>query len=246
MDESLTHYLEQSPTSLPYHVQVNITHDIALALEYLHRNNLIHRDLSSNNILLKGGTHTKVTDFGMSKVAEVNPHMTRSKISQCPGTPAFMPPEALRLDPRYSEKLDTFSLGVLMIQIITRKFPSPTKHQKEKEDPTEPVGHVLVPVPELERRKDDIAKIPSDHALLPIALHCIKDRDRERPSAAQLCHSLEQLKTAHAHTAENQQNVVALKEEKPEIASPPVAKVYERKLSTPEVNSVLFMCNSVL
>ena len=246
MDESLTHYLEQATTSLPYHIQVNISHDIALALECLHGNNIIHRDLSSNNILLKGGTHTKVTDFGMSKVAEVNPHMTCSKISQCPGTPVFMPPEALRLDPCYSEKLDTFSLGVLMIQIITRKFPSPTKYQKEREDPTEPVGYVLVPVPELERRKDDIARVPSGHTLLPIALHCIKDRDRERPSASQLCHSLQHLKTAHAHTAENQQNAVSLKEEKPEITSPPVAKMYERKLSTSEVNSVMFMCDCVL
>ena len=94
MDESLTHYLEQSPTSLPYHVQVNITHDIALALDYLHRNYIIHRDLSSNNILLKGDNQAKVTDFGMSKMVESNSRMSSERNTKCPGTMVFMPPEA--------------------------------------------------------------------------------------------------------------------------------------------------------
>ena len=108
MDESLTGFLERAVTSIPYHVQLNITHDIALALAYLHGNNIIHRDLSSNNILLRGGSQTKVTDFGMSKMIEANSCMSHSKITQCPGTPVFMPPEALRSKPRYSDKLDSF------------------------------------------------------------------------------------------------------------------------------------------
>ena len=126
MEDSLTGFLERSRTPLPYHVQVSITHDIALALAYLYANNILHRDLSSNNILLNAGSQAKVTDFGMSKMVEANPCMTRSKITQCPGTPVFMPPEALRAKPRYSDKLDTFSAGVLIIQIITRTLPAPT------------------------------------------------------------------------------------------------------------------------
>ena len=100
MDESLTHFLEHSPSSIPYHTQVNITYDIAQALAYLHSNCIIHRDLSSNNILLKGGIQAKVTDFGISKIVDANPGMTRNKDTQCPGTPSFMPPEALRAKPR--------------------------------------------------------------------------------------------------------------------------------------------------
>ena len=208
MDESLTGFLERTAVPLPYHIQVNITYDIALALVYLHGNNILHRDLSSNNILLNAGNQTKVTDFGMSKMVDANPRMTRSKITQCPGTPVFMPPEALRTKPRYSDKLDTFSLGVLVVQIITRIFPAPTDATIVKEDPSAPTGEIIVPVPELERRKKDIDKVPSDHALLPIAHHCLKDRDKDRPTAAQLCQSLEQLKAARAYTAsvaENQQ-----------------------------------------
>ena len=202
MEESLTGFLERAMTSLPYHVQVNITHDIAQALAYLHGNSIIHRDLSSNNILLRGGgSQAKVTDFGMSKMVEANPRMTRSKITQCPGTPAFMPPEALRSKPRYSDKLDTFSLGVVTVQIITRCFPTPTDAEIVVEDDSEPTGQRVTLVPELQRRQRDIGKVPPDHGLLPTALHCLKDRPRDRPSAAQLCRSLGQLKTAGAYTA---------------------------------------------
>ena len=202
MEESLTGFLERATTSLPYHVQVNISHDIALALAYLHAINIIHRDLSSNNILLRGGgTQAKVTDFGISKMVEANPRMTRSKITQCLGTPVFMPPEALRAKPRYSDKLDAFSLGVLIVQIITRCFPTPTDAEIVVEDDSEPTGQIVRLVPELQRRQRDLGKVPPGHSLLPTALHCLKDRPRDRPSAAQLCQSLGQLKTAEAYRA---------------------------------------------
>ena len=225
MDESLTGFLERSLIPLSYHVQVSITHDIAQALAYLHANNIIHRDLSSNNVLVNAGIQVKVTDFGMSKMVEANPRMTRNKITQCPGTPVFMPPEALRPKPRYSYKLDMFSAGVLIIQIITRTFPAPTDAEEDppagEKTPTgkkTPTGEEveessrirIVLVPELKRRKKDIDRVPSDHSLLPIARHCLKDRDKERPTAAHLCQSLEQLKAAQAYedskAAEGQQS----------------------------------------
>ena len=140
MKESLTHFLETSSTELPYHVQVNISHDIALAVVHLHRNGILHRDLSSNNILLNAGCQAKVTDFGMSKIAASNPSMTRSKVTRCPGTLVYMPPEALSPQPRYSDKIDSFSIGVLVLQIITRKYPNPAAASIVLEDPNSPTG----------------------------------------------------------------------------------------------------------
>ena len=55
MDESLTRFLERFNEPLPYHTEVNLCHDIALALSYLHSNGIVHRDLSSNNVLLIAG-----------------------------------------------------------------------------------------------------------------------------------------------------------------------------------------------
>ena len=63
MDESLTHFLESSPGDIPYHIQVNLSQNIAQALAFLHTNGIIHRDLSSNNVLMIAGSRAKVNDF---------------------------------------------------------------------------------------------------------------------------------------------------------------------------------------
>ena len=64
-----------------------------------------------------------MTDFGMSKLAGAAPSMT--PLTTCPGTLAYMPPEALREPPRYTKKLDCFSEGVILIQVCTRLWPEP-------------------------------------------------------------------------------------------------------------------------
>ena len=199
MDESLTRFLERSSGSFPYHIQLNICHDVALALAYLHSNDIVHRDLSSNNVLLIGeGSRAKVTDFGMSKLEGMNPHMT--PLTMCPGTTAYMPPEALITPPRYSNKLDCFSHGVLTIQIATRQFPNPGDAHQYVEIPGYFSGRVLVQFPETERRKKDIDLVDPNHPLLPLALHCLKDRDTERPSADELCGRLTTLRCEQMYT----------------------------------------------
>ena len=199
MDESLTRFLEQSPGPLPYHVQLNICHDVALALSYLHSNAIIHRDLSSNNVLLIGeGSRAKVTDFGMSKLMGMNPRMT--PLTQCPGATVYMPPEALTDPPHYSSKLDCFSHGVLTIQIVTRKFPKPGDAHQPIKDPKFPNRRIFCQVPETERRQKDIDLLQPDHPLLLTTLHCLKDNEEERPSADEVCESLATLKREGRYT----------------------------------------------
>ena len=114
MDKSLTHFLEtatQCQQSTPFHVQVNICHDIALALAFLHANGIIHRDLSSNNVLLIGNVRAKLTDFGMAKLGDLNRQTSRHTFTVCPGTDVYMPPEALQDQPVYTTKIDCFSFG---------------------------------------------------------------------------------------------------------------------------------------
>ena len=193
MDDSLTHFLELSETHLPYHMQVNINCDISQALTFLHSNQVLHRDLSSNNVLLIGaGVRAKVTDFGMSKLAAVNPRMT--SLTKCPGTAAYMSPEALLDPPLYTEKLDCFQAGVLMVQIITRKYPDPSNAMRRVKDTRFPSGWVNIPVPEADRRHNHLSLIPNTHPILPIAMDCLKDTDTERPSAQQICCHLLALK----------------------------------------------------
>ena len=203
MDESLTRFLEQSKERLPYHTQVDLCHDIALALAYLHSNGIIHRDLSSNNVLLIAGSRAKVTDFGMSKLIDSNPRST--PLTQCPGTLVYMAPEATLDPPRYTEKLDNFSYGVLTIQILSRTFPRPTAKSQLVSDPRSPTGMVQFPIEEVVRRKQDIDSISPAHPLLLIALDCLRDFDRERPTAAELCQRVIFLKGTQEYTSSQQE-----------------------------------------
>ena len=205
MDESLTHFLERSVTPLPYYLQVNICHDVVLALVYLHANNVIHRDLSSNNVLLNAGCRAKVTDFGMSRLAEACPRLS-VPLTQCPGCAAYMAPEALRTPPAYTEKLDTFSMGVLIMQIITRVFPDPEPPFRPINDSKYPTGVVQEQVPDVERRRGVIAQIDSDHPLRPVALDCINFNDKMRPSAQELRTHIAALK-AFSHYTESLQKM---------------------------------------
>ena len=195
MDDSLTHFLEQSEEPLAYHVQVNIGHDIALAVAFLHLNRIIHRDLSRSNVLLIGaGSRAKVTDFGMSTLTELNPRMTG--LTKCPGNPAYMSPEALLDPPIYTEKLDCFQVGVLMLQIMTRKYPDPGRAMNRARDARYPTGWINIPVPELQRRYNHLSLVAETHSMLHPAKDCLKDTDTERPSAQQICWRLSALKEA--------------------------------------------------
>ena len=188
--ESLTGYLKNSSRTIP-HFQVSLCHDIALALVYLHTNGLIHRDLSSNNILLMKDHRAKITDFGMSRFMQVNHQLT--PLTLCPGTQAYMPPESLEEPPQYTPKLDCFSFGVLAIQIITREFPDPGPRFQTISDPRYPLG-VRLPVLEEEQRKSHISMIESSHTMLPIMKKCLSYKEQDRPTAVQLCKSVAELK----------------------------------------------------
>ena len=192
MDESLTNFLDRHNAigDVPYHLQIDICHHIVLALHYLHTNEIIHRDLSSNNVLLLGGCIAKVTDLGVSRIKDA---MQQHNMTQCPGSPVYMPPEALRLQPIYSEKLDTFSFGVLIIQIQTRRFPNPEAHEILIADASSPTGFISMPVKESDRRDKDISLVPNNQ-LKTVALHCIEDMAKQRPNCSELCDKMEELK----------------------------------------------------
>ena len=199
LDESLTKMLERSRTSLPYFIEVDICHDIALAVAYLHSNDIIHRDLSSNNVLILGERRAKVTDFGMSRISSAAPAMTL--LTMCPGTQVYMSPEALKEPPTYTKKLDCFSEGVMMIQVCTRLWPEPGPRTKAERDPRSPTGMTEMPVLERERRQSHIDKINGKHGLLPIAIECLEYEEMKRPSSEELCERLGGLKETTQYRA---------------------------------------------
>ena len=198
MDESLTHFLESAIQSTPFHVQVNICHDIALALAFLHANGIIHRDLSSNNVLLIGNVRAKLTDFGMAKLSDLN-RQSQQAFTTCPGTDVYMPPETVQDQPVYTAKIDCFSFGVIVIQVLSYQFPKPG-NRMDTVEMNHPGLTVMVRVPEIDRRQNHISLIDQSNTLLPIALDCLKDKDVERPSAQRLCERVATLKEDDAYS----------------------------------------------
>ena len=218
LDESLTKMLERSQQSLAYHVQVDICHDIALAVAYLHSNDIIHRDLSSNNVLMIAGRRAKVTDFGMSKLAGAAPSAT--PLTMCPGTLAYMPPEALEEPPTYTKKLDCFSEGVIMIQVCTRLWPDPGPRTKMVQDPRSPTGKTQMPVLEPERRKDHIDMVAGCcPTFIPIIKDCLRYKEEDRPSSEKLCQLLGDFKESTIYT-ESVQHVARMQNGTIEIDRP--------------------------
>ena len=200
-DESLTTFLERFPGPLSYHIQVNICHDIALALVYLHSNGLIHRDLTGNNVLMVAGTRAKITDFGMSKLATVNPRTTA--LTLCPGNLLYMSPEALDEAKSYTAKLDIFSFGVIVMQILTRQLSNPTDRFRTIQVP-DIEEEVRVVVSETERRQSQLKLIPDTHSLKPVVLDCLK-KEGQRPSAVELSERLSELKQSSQYTESQSQ-----------------------------------------
>jgi len=171
LDESLTQFLKKAQSPLPLPTELDICHDVAMALSYLHSNGILHRDLSSNNVLMNSGRRAKVSDFGMAKLRNRQVSNTL-----CPGTEVYMPPEAVQDNPTYTEKIDCFSFGVLGIQVVTRNFPSPGPRTRQ----VLVLGRKLLePQSEYNRRENDIAKIPAGHVLRDVVCGCLLADNRK-------------------------------------------------------------------
>lgn len=103
---------------LPERLALRFFYQTALAIKYLHQQNLVHRDIKPENLLLDDNFDIKLCDFGWSVLLD-NPEEIRSSIA---GTYQYMPPEIV-FDRRHSSKADIWSLGVLLYEFLHGKAP---------------------------------------------------------------------------------------------------------------------------
>ena len=102
--------------SLPTALQ--LTEEIAEALDYAHAQGVIHRDVKPGNILVTGEGHAKIADFGIAKLNLA--HFTVP--GRVLGTPAYMAPEQLSGE-GVDGRSDLFSLGVILYAMVTGHSP---------------------------------------------------------------------------------------------------------------------------
>uniref|UniRef100_A0A672P5P5 LIM domain kinase 2 n=1 Tax=Sinocyclocheilus grahami TaxID=75366 RepID=A0A672P5P5_SINGR len=127
--------------SFPWEQRVSFAKSIASGMAYLHSMSIIHRDLNSHNCLIKLDNTVVVADFGLSrlimedKVKQPPPdkptnkkrlfrRIDRKKRYTVVGNPYWMAPEMLN-GKRYDEKVDNFSFGIVLCEIIGQVYADP-------------------------------------------------------------------------------------------------------------------------
>ncbi|EFO96283.1 hypothetical protein CRE_14684 [Caenorhabditis remanei] len=100
---------------------------IALALEHLHNNNVVYRDLKPANVMLDRYGHAKLIDFGLSKFNLAKGERT----STFCGTIDYMAPEMLRNGGSYGHSVDIWALGILMYDMVVGGPPFSGETEKE-------------------------------------------------------------------------------------------------------------------
>jgi mitogen-activated protein kinase kinase kinase len=112
----------------------NFVRQILCGLNYLHERDIIHRDIKGANVLVDNKGVIKISDFGISKKVEANllstaaPHHPHRPSLQ--GSVYWMAPEVVK-QTSYTRKADIWSLGCLVVEMLTGSHPFPDFSQMQ-------------------------------------------------------------------------------------------------------------------
>ena len=98
---------------------VDVIYQCAKGLDYVHRQNVIHRDIKPGNIMLSSEGEVKIMDFSIAHIdMGADDHNTEIQ-----GSPMYMPPEQVSEEKRLVAQSDIYSLGAVMYALLARKTP---------------------------------------------------------------------------------------------------------------------------
>ncbi|KAF8394857.1 hypothetical protein HHK36_018794 [Tetracentron sinense] len=186
-------HAREPDTTIDWSTRMNIAMGTARGLCYLHTcENLIHGNLTSSNILLDEQTNAKISDFGLSRLMTA---AANSNVIATAGALGYRAPELSKLK-KANTKTDVYSLGVIILELLTGKSPGAMNGvglpqwvaSIVKEEWTNEVFDL-----DLMR---DASPATGDELLntLKLALHCVDPSPAARPEVQQVLQQLEDIK----------------------------------------------------
>jgi len=150
-----------------------VLRQVASALDYAHRQGVIHRDVKPGNILLDGEGHALLADFGLVRIAEADTNLTAS--GGILGTPAYMSPEQGQ-GMAVAPSIDVYALGVVVYEMISGKQPYTAETAMQIV-----IKHITDPIPDIRAAVDGLPASLQD--VIERALW--KDPEQRYPTATE-------------------------------------------------------------
>jgi serine/threonine protein kinase len=184
---------------IPLATAVHIVLQTADALDFAHRQGVVHRDIKPGNLMLTKQGLVKITDFGIARIDQ----MSRTRTGVVIGSPRYMSPEQVS-GKKVDGRSDVFSLGILLYELATGVAPF---------DAARPEDFLTL-------MQNIVSKVPVPASQLnpevPAALDAILDRalrknlDERYPTADKLAEDLRAVLQADLKSNESKSNIAAL------------------------------------
>ena len=163
LHENLNDYTTRMKGKLPVHVQLDLCHDMAKGLQFLHTAGLVHNNLHGANVLISQDGRAKIADYVCPLVDSMKEKVTLQHT-------VYTSPELVKNIHVYSKHSDIYSLGVLYLQVATQSPPMPNNSTD---------------LSEVQRWKSQLDQIMTN-PLLPLILQCLS-LVLARPSIDRVC-----------------------------------------------------------
>lgn len=171
-------YRKNNTPPIPWKIRFKIAAEIGTALLFLHDAKpepMVHRDLKPANILLDANYTSKIGDVGLARLvpATVANQMTQYHMTAAAGTFCYIDPEYQQTG-QLGTKSDIYSLGVILLQLITARPPMALSFHVEEAIDAGTFHHILDP---------SVSDWPFQEslALAQLALKCCELRKKDRP-----------------------------------------------------------------
>jgi serine/threonine protein kinase len=143
LEETLRDRMKRNPNKkMPPEIALDIIEEMMKALDYAHFKGVYHRDIKPDNIMFRQDSTPVLTDFGIARIFDATDKLTKNNMIM--GTVDYMSPEQCNAEQDIDGRSDTYSLGVVLFEMLSGDTP-----YKGKTQLSVAIQHIEKPVPTL-------------------------------------------------------------------------------------------------